>query len=127
MGLPLVLQKVSEEELRYAGIGNKEEYMRYISTETQRKIMFVPIINIMTLAFCLNNTVHVKADMMLVMRIFPYLFGYAGLPGLLWVLFVGFLPTVANIMYPIVMYLWPLCLSYGAIRYQEKYIDPLHN
>ena len=101
--------------------------MRYISTKTQRKIMFFPVINIATIAICLNNARCVRANVTLTMRAFPYLFGYAGVPGLLWVFIVGLLPTVAKTIYPIVVYIWPLCLSYGLIKYQEKYLDPLHN
>ena len=101
--------------------------MRYISTNTQRKVMFLPIINLITLVLCLNNVLYVKAGMNRVMRIFPYLLRYAGLSGLLWVLFSGLFPSVARILFPVVAYLWPLCLSYGAIKYQEAYIDPLHN
>lgn len=97
--------------------------MRYINTKTQRKIMFYPVINIVNIFICLNNTLTMRTNLKQTMRVFPYLFGYAVLPGILWVLVVGLLPIVAKTIYPLVIYLWPLCMSYGLIKYQEKYLE----
>ena len=100
--------------------------MKYICTQTQRKIVFIPLINIMIIGLCLNNMLYVKADNKPTSCIFPYILRYAGLPGMVWLLLVGFLPTVAKMIYPIVMYIWPLCLGFGLIKYQEKHLDPLN-
>ena len=101
--------------------------MQYISAKTQRKIMFVPVLNLLTIFICLSNTLRMQVSRKVSMQIFPYLLRYAVLPGILWVLVVGLIPKVATVIYPIVMYAWPMCVSYGLIKYQEKYLEPMQS
>jgi len=95
--------------------------MRYISTETQRKIMLIPLVNMANIFICLNNNIYMHANTKLVLKSLVYLFCYTLQVGFLWMLICSIVPTMADILYPLMMYVMPLCMSYGLIKYQEKY------
>ena len=95
--------------------------MRYISTETQRKIMLIPLVNMANIFICLNNNIYMHANTKLVLKSLVYLFCYTLPVGFLWMLICSIVPAMADILYPLMMYVMPLCMSYGLIKYQEKY------
>lgn len=94
--------------------------MKIVSVETQKKIMYIPYVNILNLFIWLNNIRYMDVP-------------YNGVPKTLLILFINSIPLVliqsilvntfpivGNVLSYINVYLIPLLISRGLIRYQEQ-------
>lgn len=97
--------------------------MNPISTDTQRKFMYIPIVNMLTTASTLFNCICVHPPPKIQLKIFPYLFGYTIPAALFWMILAKLLPSLQGLFSICTMYITPLAMSYGLIKYQEKYLD----
>ena len=96
--------------------------MNPISTKAQRKIMFIPIINIFNLFICLLNCCCKRIPMITFLKVYLSLFGYTLPPALVYGILLHIFPTFEQVLTPLAIYLIPLIMSFGLIKFQEKYI-----
>ena len=90
------------------------------SIEAQKKIMYIPIVNVGVLYICMYNCLKRRLTDRQTMKIFPYLFGYAVPVGLFWMIMSKTIPSLEWLFGLCTMYLTPLAMSYGLIKYQEN-------
>lgn len=90
------------------------------SIETQKKIMYIPIVNVGVLFLCLYNCLQRRITDKQTMKLFFYVLRYALPVGLLWMCLSKALPSLEWLFGLCTMYLTPLAMSYGLIKYQEN-------
>lgn len=93
-----------------------------ISLETQRKLMYIPIVNIANLFILVYNSRCLNIKPKTTFMVFPYLFGYTIPVALFWGLLMYFLPGLRELLYLCSLYTTPLCMSFGILKYEEKYL-----
>lgn len=97
--------------------------MKYISTEVQRHIMFIPVLNLCNFFVAVLNcrkasrpsAMGVKVGI----RTFCILLPISLLGGMLSAVF----PQFESIFFLITIYIGPVCMSHGLIKLQEKYFS----
>ena len=95
--------------------------MNYISTEMQRRIMFIPLVNLGNFFIAVLNcrktskptAMGFKVGVRALCILFPITFFW----GMLSVL----LPQLEDVFSLCCIYTAPVCMSYGLIKLQEKY------
>lgn len=97
--------------------------MKKISIETQKKMMYIPYINILNMFIWLYNCISLKPPRNCVPKTLTILFVNSLPLLLLQIILSNIWPAVANILTYINAYLIPLLISRGLINYQE---DLLH-
>lgn len=94
-----------------------------ISTKTQKKIAFIPLINISTLFFTLYNCICLRIPMKDWMKIYLFLLCSVVPSAVFWMVLAKMVPELSPICSILTMYITPLCMSFGLIRFQRKYLD----
>lgn len=97
--------------------------MRYISTELQRRIMFIPVVNLGNFFIAVINcrktskptAMGFKVGVRSICTLFPITFFW----GILSALF----PPLESLFFLCSIYTGPVCMSYGLIKLQEKYFS----
>lgn len=95
--------------------------MKYISTELQRRIMFIPMINLgnflIAVLNCRKTSKPTAMGFRVGIRALCIVLPISLLGGMLSALF----PQFENIFFLIAIYIGPVCMSHGLIKLQEKY------
>lgn len=95
--------------------------MKHISTELQRRIMFIPVVNLGNFFIAVLNCRKTSR---------PTAMGFkvgvravcATLPvALFWGILAALFPQLEDLFYLCCIYTGPICMSYGLIKLQEKY------
>ena len=94
--------------------------MNYISTELQRRIMFIPIVNLGNFFIAVLNCRKTSNPTLMGFKV-----GFRAvcvcLPvTLLWSALSAVFPQLKDLFYLCSIYIGPVCLSYGLIKLQEK-------
>lgn len=97
--------------------------MKPISTAFQGRIMYVPIMNILTIFFVLYNCLALHPTTRTWVKVYRYLFGYAIPPAIFWMIIAQLFPVLSGICSVATMYITPIFMSYGLIRFQQKYLN----
>ena len=94
--------------------------MKPVSIATQKKLLWIPIVNISILYIWIYNAFMLKVRCMDVLKSNLVMFACA-IPGAILMLLVSnYYPALEELMSVICSYLIPLCLGYGLIRFQES-------
>ena len=97
--------------------------MKYISTEVQRKIMFIPVLNLgnffIAVLNCRKASRPNAMGLKVGIRIFCILLPISFLGGMLSALF----PQLESVFFLSTIYIGPVCMSHGLIKLQEKYFS----
>lgn len=94
-----------------------------VSIATQKKIMWIPFVNVVNVLIFSLNCRNVKIGSHAWWMSFVYFFGY-GMPCfMLSVLLNHMVPTDSPIIAVCSGYLFPVVISHGLIKYQEKYLN----
>ncbi|MBR2890733.1 MAG: hypothetical protein IKC09_10715 [Oscillospiraceae bacterium] len=92
------------------------------SIETQKKLMYIPLLNIANVFIVFLNLRQSKGSGASLVKIFVYVLGYL-IP--VWFVFSAAAKVWPD-LYPVfstcLMYCGPLALSWGSIKFQEKYM-----
>ena len=112
------------EALLFGGILNerKTREMNMVSIDTQKKLMYIPFVNIVNFIILFLNLRCVKVSVAGLMKAFVYILGY-GFP--VWFAFSAaarLFPALYLLFFFCTIYFGPLAVSYGSIKYQEKYL-----
>lgn len=95
--------------------------MNHISTELQRRIMFIPVVNLGNFFIALLNcrktsnptAMGFKVGIRVVCIFLPV--------SLFWGVLSALLPQLEDLFYLCCIYTGPVCMSYGLIKLQEKF------
>ena len=94
--------------------------MNYISTDLQRRIMFIPIVNFgncfIAAINCFKSPRPAAMGFQLGIRFFCYAFPIT----FFWGILSAVLPQLEDLFYLCCLYSAPLFISYGLIKWQEK-------
>lgn len=97
--------------------------MKYISTEVQRRIMLIPVLNLGNFFIAVLNCRKASRPNAMGLKVgictFCIFLPIAFLGGMLSALF----PQLENVFYLSTIYIGPVCMSYGLIKLQEKYFS----
>jgi hypothetical protein len=97
--------------------------MKYISTEVQRHIMFIPGLNLcnffIAVLNCRKASDPTAMGFKVGIRTFCILLPITFLGGILSSLF----PQLENLFFLCSIYIGPVCMSHGLIKLQEKYFS----
>lgn len=96
--------------------------MEITSIETQKKLMFIPLLNVINFGILFLNLRYTKVSFANFIKlllsilgfVFPICFGFSVVAKLL--------PSIWWVFYICTIYLGPLAMSYVSIRFQEKYL-----
>lgn len=94
-----------------------------ISTRTQKRIMWIPLVSYLNLFFYTYNCRSLEIGTRAWWMSFVYSFGYFGIGSLF---YVGLLPMIPPESPMVTVYIWfllPLVVSYGMIKFQVKYLN----
>lgn len=102
--------------------------MNPVSVKTQRLIMYIPLVNVVNMFICIYNHYAVPNKKKNNLRSVGYLLSYS-IPAaigysLLYRLVANRIPAMEPLLYALGIYLVPLIMSFGLIKFQEKYIFP---
>ena len=97
--------------------------MKYITTEVQRRIMFIPVLNLcnffIAVLNCRKASNPTAMGFKVGIRTFCILLPITFLGGILSSLF----PQLENFFFLCSIYIGPVCMSHGLIKLQEKYFS----
>ena len=97
--------------------------MKYISTELQRNIMFIPLVNLgnffIAVLNCRKTSRPNVMGLKIGVRTFCILFPITFFWGMLSALF----PQLESLFFLCSIYTGPVCMSYGLIKLQEKHFS----
>ena len=91
-----------------------------VSLEKQRIIMFIPYVNLFSLLIWLNNCYYWCYSVKTSLKGALYAFLHFLPVVTLQFIFIQLFPNLINIFGYLAMYLAPLAMSFGLIRFQEK-------
>lgn len=95
--------------------------MKYITTEVQRRIMFIPVLNLCNFFLAVLNCRKTSKPTVMGVSVgicaFCIVLPISLLSGILSTLF----PQFENIFFLITIYIGPVCMSHGLIKLQEKH------
>ena len=94
--------------------------MTDVSIETQKIIMFIPFINICTPLLWLNNCYYWSYSTKTSLKGFFYSAVYAVAVILVMLALSWVFPSIFNVLSYLTMYLGPLAMGIGLVRFQEK-------
>ena len=94
--------------------------MNYISTDLQKRIMFIPLINLGNFFIaginCLKSSSPTAMGFKVLVCVFCTVFPITFIGGLL----SSLLPQLEALFFLATIYAGPVCMSYGLIKLQEK-------
>lgn len=93
-----------------------------ISTKTQKRIMWIPLVSYLNFLFYTYNCRNLKIGTREWWMFFVYLFGYFGIGSLVHVGLGSIIPPKSPIITVYIWFLLPLLVSHGLIKFQEKYL-----
>lgn len=88
--------------------------------------MFIPFVNVLNMFICIYNLHAIPIERKNELKMVAYLLGYS-MPIAIGYSFLyrfasGKLPLIEPLLYVLGIYLIPMIMSYGLIRFQEKYV-----
>ena len=103
--------------------------MKEVPLKTQRRIMRSPLLNVANLYLCVYNLNAIPTARKHIFRALGYAFVYTVPAWFLWSALYkavsGRIPLLGSVIYLVGLYLIPMLMSYGLIKFQEKYV--FHN
>ena len=96
--------------------------MKRMPIETQKKLMYIPVLNVINffaLVFNLNCAKVLFADLI---KSQFYIWGYTIPVWFVLSLAARLLPSLEIVFYFFILYFCPLAMSFGSIKFQEKYL-----
>ena len=103
--------------------------MKAVSLKTQRRNMKIPLLNVANLYLCVYNLNAIPTARKHVFRALGYVFVYTVPAWFLWSALYkaasGRIPLLESVIFFAGIYLIPMLMSYGLIKFQEKYV--FHN
>lgn len=97
--------------------------MKLISTTIQKKMAYIPIINILTLWCTLGNIIYLQTPFSIWMKVYKYLLIYMIPSAIFWMLLASLFPSLETVCSLATSYITPLLMSIGLIRFQEKHLN----
>lgn len=94
-----------------------------VSIVTQKKIMWIPFVNVVNFMFFLFNCRNIKIGTRAWWMLFVYCFGHWTACSLVAILLEYVIPPDSLIITFYNLYLFPVVICHGMIKYQEKYLD----
>ncbi len=95
--------------------------MKYISTELQRRIMFIPLVNLGNFFIAALNCRKTSRPAAMRFKVMVCAACMAVPVALLWGGLSALFPQLEDLFYLCCIYTAPVCMSYGLIKLQEKY------
>ena len=89
----------------------------------QKKTMWIPLVNYVNIFLFLFNSRKLVTGSRSWWMSYVYSFGFAIGSHLVCSFVAGFLPQDPPVGGMFYNYFWPLIISYGLIKYQEKYLE----
>ena len=100
--------------------------MKTVSLKTQRAIMRIPLLNVANLYLCVYNLNVTPMERKNVLRVLGYAFIYTVPTWFVWSVLhqavSGWIPVLERFIFTAGIYLVPMMMSYGLIKFQEKYV-----
>lgn len=94
--------------------------MNYISTELQRRIMFIPVVNFGNIFIAFLNCTRSPRPVLMGSKV-GIRFTCSVLPVcIFWSILSVLFPQLEELFWLCFIYTGPLCMSYGLIKLQEK-------
>lgn len=97
--------------------------MRTISTSKQKKMAFIPIVNLLTIFFTLINCIYLRTPIKAWVNLFLYLLIYAFPSAIFWMVVAQLFPSLSTFCSLATSYMSPMLMSIGLIRFQRKYLN----
>ena len=96
--------------------------MNLISIETQKKLMYLPVVNILNFWVLFINLMRAKVSDGRVMKAVMYPFCHTVPIWFVCTALSRMFPGIAFLFGLGIVYLCPIAMSYGSIKFQEKYL-----
>lgn len=96
--------------------------MNLISIETQKKLMYIPVVNIINLWVLFINLMRAKVSDERVMKAVLYPFCHMVPVWFVCTALGRIVPGIGLLFGLCIVYLCPIAMSYGSIKFQEKYL-----
>lgn len=94
--------------------------MNYISTELQRRIMFIPLLNLGNFFIAAYNCRQTSHPVAMNFKLCVRAFCMAVPVSLFWSILSSLLPQLEDLFWLCCIYTAPLSMSYGLIKLKEK-------
>ena len=96
--------------------------MRTVSSDTQKKLIFLPIINVLPFFIAIYNMIALNEGPRVLFKLYGYILIYSILPGIVGIILCQMLSQLLMPIYLCLLYVIPLLTSIGVIKFQEKHL-----
>ena len=96
--------------------------MKIVSTDTQKRMVFIPVINVVPLFITLYNMFVLNEGPRTLFKLYGYIIIYSITPSIIGIIIGQMIPGLLTPFGIFMMYVIPLLTSIGVIKFQEKHL-----